>query len=374
MSQIYRSEEQKVDQLPSWNGTTENSRDAYFRATQAGIECIETDLWMSADGHVVMIHDEGIGRETDVGEYTGQAAYNPFTGQGYNPEVSKSNYTGFMEHLHLRDEGGRVHIETVTTLPQMIQSIHDTGANVVLQLDFKDRAAVAPAYYALKSMTNAAGVPANEWCIYKTQATWWKTPEEFEAEAWVQDAFANNISLSLLPVYQPADTWKWDTMASLRAFRKTNYTISSEIELRSVDGPLQAELNLAQSHQAGAAFNTAGIFFAIGDLVEPISTSFYDTANYSLPADERVHGSTYGFQDNRAPVLLDSRVGNTSSDGHDYRSDFNWILQQGFNWVIADTPDLWHQRLGAQGKRNISCMIADGKQAVEPPLARGWYV
>lgn len=55
-----------------------------------------------------------------------------------------------------------MHVETVPTLPQMINSIHGTGANVVLQLDFKEQAAVEPAYWALKDLTNRAGVPANE--------------------------------------------------------------------------------------------------------------------------------------------------------------------------------------------------------------------
>ncbi|KAI8307647.1 hypothetical protein K4K61_003400 [Colletotrichum sp. SAR11_59] len=153
-----------------WNGTTENSRDAYFRATEAGLECIETDIHLSLDGHLPMIHDGGLGRTTDVGEQTGQPAYNPFTGQGYNPLVNEHNFTGFIENLHLRDEQGRVHVERVPTLPEMVHSIYETGANVVLQLDFKEQAAVEPAYWALKNLTNRAGVPANEWCIYKLQA------------------------------------------------------------------------------------------------------------------------------------------------------------------------------------------------------------
>ena len=323
-----------------------------------------------------MIHDEGLGRETDVGEATGQAAYNPFTGQGYNPKVSQSAYTGFIENLHLRDEGGRIHFETVPTLARIVQSIHESGANVVLQLDFKDREAVALTYYSLKGLTNAAGVPANEWCIYKTQATWYKTPEEFEAEPWVQDAFANGIQLALLPVYNPADTWQWDTMASLAAFQRTNYTISSEIELRSIGGPLQKELDFVEALQPGATFNTTGTFFAIGDFVNPISTAFFDTSNYTLPQDERINNTVYTYSDNQAPITLDSRLtnGNLSIDGHDYRSDFHWILQRGYDWVIADTPDLWHHRLEAEGRRNISHMIADGSKTVQQPIARGWYV
>lgn len=70
-----------------WNGTAENSRDAYFRASEAGLECIETDIHISADGALPLIHDSGLGRTTNIGEQTGQAAYNSFTGQGYDPKV-----------------------------------------------------------------------------------------------------------------------------------------------------------------------------------------------------------------------------------------------------------------------------------------------
>lgn len=80
----------------------------------------------------------------------------------------------------------------------------------------------------------------------------------------------------------------------------------------------------------------------------------------------------YTFSDGEAPILLDSLVGNASVDGHDYRSDFAWILQQGYDWVITDTADLWHHRLAAQGKRNISWMIQDGQEVVDGP-ALGWY-
>lgn len=47
-----------------WNGTAENSRDAYFRASEAGLECIETDIHISADGALPLIHDSGLGRTT----------------------------------------------------------------------------------------------------------------------------------------------------------------------------------------------------------------------------------------------------------------------------------------------------------------------
>jgi glycerophosphoryl diester phosphodiesterase len=120
------------------NGIAENSRDAYLRASEAGLECIETDIALSADGQLPMIHDGGLGRTTDIGEQTGQAYYNSFTGEGYNPRVADFNFKGpnGIENLRLRDEQGRVTNEFVPSLPQMIESIHDSGANAVLQLDF----------------------------------------------------------------------------------------------------------------------------------------------------------------------------------------------------------------------------------------------
>ncbi|OQE17438.1 hypothetical protein PENFLA_c024G04869 [Penicillium flavigenum] len=359
-----------------WNGTADNSHDAYFRASEAGLECIETDIRLSRDGYLPMIHDTGLGRETDVGEHTGQAAYNPFTGQGYNPPVIEQDYKGFIEELHLRDEGGRVRNENVPTLPSIVQQIHDSRLNVVLQLDFKDQDAVEPAYWQLKNLSNSAGVPANEWCIYKLQAKWYKTPEEFEELSWVQDAFASGVQLAYIPVYGSDDEGQWDTLAGLQGFLKTNYTISAEIGLRSTDGPLQDLLDHIQGNVgADEAFRTAGTFFAIGDFVDPITSprTFFDTANYTLPDNIRVNNSAFSYSEDKAPQLIDSKVGNYSVDGHDYRSDFAWIVDSGYNWVITDTADDWQARLAEQGKRNINHFLADGKESANPTLSSGWY-
>jgi len=243
-----------------WNGTTENSPNGYFRAAQAGIECIETDIRLSKDGYLTMIHDAGLGRETDVGEQTGNPAYNPFTGEGYSPLVKESDYKGFMENLHLRDDQGRVHVETVATLTDIVESIRHTETNVVLQLDFKDRDAVELAYWALKGLSNAAGVPANEWCIYKVQASWWPFPADFEAQAWVQDAFASGLQIAHIPVYQPNDEKGFDVIASMNAFAEKNYTISAEIERRSTGGPLQELTEAARTLDIeSSSFATYGL-------------------------------------------------------------------------------------------------------------------
>jgi hypothetical protein len=246
-----------------WNGTAENSRDSYFRASEAGIECIETDIHLSKDGQLPMIHDGGLGRTTDIGEQTGQAAYNPYTANGYNPKVEEFNFTGLggIEGLRLRDDQGRVRDEYVPSLPQMVESIFDSGMNVVLELDFKDEAAVEPAYWALKQLTNRAGVPANEWCIYKLQSVWYQTPEIFEALPWVQDAFASGIQLAFIPVYDAGYDDDFDQLASAQLFSQTNYTISFEIELRSTGAPLQELLDYTRKESS--VIRTAGTLYVL---------------------------------------------------------------------------------------------------------------
>jgi hypothetical protein len=108
----------------------------------------------------------------------------------------------------------------------------------------------------MKNLANSAGVPANEWCIYKLQSVWYKSPEEFESLPWVQDAFHSGIQLAFIPVYDPAYEDDFDQLASMRKFAATNYTISAEIELRSVDGPIQNLLDETKSN--GSSIRTAG--------------------------------------------------------------------------------------------------------------------
>jgi hypothetical protein len=108
----------------------------------------------------------------------------------------------------------------------------------------------------LKNLTNQAGVPANEWCIYKLSSAWYQTPEVFEALPWVQDAFRSGIQIALIPVYDPRNAGKFDQLASMKQFAATNYTISAQINLKSVGGPVQRLLDETKS--IDSALKTAG--------------------------------------------------------------------------------------------------------------------
>jgi len=158
----------------------------------------------------------------------------------------------------------------------------------------KDQAAIEPAYYQIKSLTNKAGVPAVEWCIFKLQSVWYPTPEIFESLDWVQDAFKTFGTLAFIPVFDPSYESHLDQLEVMKSFDETNYTISWEIELRSTDGLIQ---NLLDYSQNEAEIATAGTFYAIGDFIQPEHGHMFDTKNYTLPDDIRVNNSVYTFQD-----------------------------------------------------------------------------
>ena len=89
-------------------GTTENSLSAVDFAAKEGYEGIEIDIRLTKDGEVVVLHDSGLGRVTNIQPPVGEEHYNPFMGKGYNPLVCETAWHGVMEHFKLRDHNGDV--------------------------------------------------------------------------------------------------------------------------------------------------------------------------------------------------------------------------------------------------------------------------
>ncbi|KAL2110370.1 hypothetical protein VUR80DRAFT_1254 [Thermomyces stellatus] len=85
---------------------------------------------------------------------------------------------------------------------------------------------------------------------------------------------------------------------------------------------------------------------------KPVSNhSFFDIANYTLLDDICVNNSVYIFRDDRGPIIFDTL---------------------GYNWVIADTPDILATLLEKEERRNVSYMLADGESAKDG-TSFGWY-
>jgi glycerophosphoryl diester phosphodiesterase len=89
-------------------GSTENSYLSTANAARDGWEGIELDLRMTKDGQVLLFHDDGLGRGTDIAPAEGEEVRNPFTGLGYNPLVEETNWFGVIEHLYLKNNLGAV--------------------------------------------------------------------------------------------------------------------------------------------------------------------------------------------------------------------------------------------------------------------------
>ena len=89
------------------DGGTENSFSSIARAAKLGIESIEIDLRLTKDEKIVLCHDDGLGRLTDVAPPDGQKTYNPFTGKGYNPLVKDKTWEE-LKKLNLRNAYGEV--------------------------------------------------------------------------------------------------------------------------------------------------------------------------------------------------------------------------------------------------------------------------
>jgi hypothetical protein len=46
---------------------------------------------------------------------------------------------------------------------------------------------MAAAYEVIKSRTDAMGIPALEWCIWKADTVFHRLPTDLDQEAWFQD-------------------------------------------------------------------------------------------------------------------------------------------------------------------------------------------
>lgn len=93
----------------------------------------------------------------------------------------------------------------------------------------------------------------------------------------------------------------------------------------------------------------------------------------TFPHSNKENNTVFDYQEHTPPVTADSLGADWSVDGHDYRSDFNWIIEMGFDWIITDTADDWHERLKRQGLRNLSHFLASGEPLIDPDDKAGYY-
>jgi glycerophosphoryl diester phosphodiesterase len=94
----------------------ENSLLAFRRALELGVDLVETDVHLTADGEVVLIHDPTLDRTT--------------TGQGPIREVRRAELSA----LRLRDRDGRPTEEPVPTLRELLALLRPTRVGLLLEI------------------------------------------------------------------------------------------------------------------------------------------------------------------------------------------------------------------------------------------------
>jgi glycerophosphoryl diester phosphodiesterase len=99
----------------------ENSLTAFLNALALGVDLVETDVHLSADGAVVVLHDPVVDRTT-----TGTGAVRALTAA----ELSR---------LRLRDADGRATDDSVPTLAQLLDLLGPAAVELLLEIKVDDR-------------------------------------------------------------------------------------------------------------------------------------------------------------------------------------------------------------------------------------------
>ncbi|WWD16431.1 hypothetical protein CI109_100857 [Kwoniella shandongensis] len=320
-----------------WGGTAENSKAALRKAVAEGFICVEVDVRMTSDNVPVIVHDATIGRVTNIAEHLGRSdVYSPFTGKGYNPQVSQTPWYGLKENLTLKEEHGHLVDEGVLTYEAMLDFIKDEGLDLIIFMDIKDKAAIPIMYDITKRRANAAGVPAIEWVVWKLFIHYYPTPEDLEAETWWQDAVQNGKP-AYIPVFEPFSArMVKDPLASCKAFAQKPYTLSLEIGCRSPNGYLGDLLSYATSPEC--PIKSIGFFAALGDLWPWDGKEIlFDTGDFEMPWDVESQKSKLLFLYTDSPKTHDQLlVKGESPNGHDHRDNPELYKSLGFTWTIAD--------------------------------------
>lgn len=141
-----------------WRDAPENSLLAIERAISAGYDAVEIDIRRSADGGLVLLHDDTLQR---------------MTGLDQPPEQLD---TAQLLALRLRNrDGGDGNAFTPETLPSLEQVFELTRGRIFLHLDVKHRAVIPDVIALAKSM--GVGAEVDFWASVKG-------PDDL---AWVQE-------------------------------------------------------------------------------------------------------------------------------------------------------------------------------------------
>ncbi|WOO79839.1 putative protein y4eD [Vanrija pseudolonga] len=321
-----------------WDGVPENSADAVLNAARFGLLCIEVDLRLTSDGVPILFHDRLAGRATNIAEYLGRHdVYSPYSGDGYAPAINTLPWS-VVRQLNLKNEHGEITDAHILDFASFLDLIKAHGVDLIVFLDVKSKEAMPIAYEVMKSRTNARGVPASDWCVWKPAVEFYPNPANLEAEPWFQHALATGKP-QYIPVFEPSSARVMDVLAAAKAYATRPYTLALEVGLRSPTGPLRNLVDWA--HGAGIAM---GWFGTLGD-IHPADgrEEVYDLAGFDLAAAQKPGAPPTCFDEGIPPTSYDTLLApGDAPDGKDWRYDLDLFKALGYTWIIAPPTSSRH--------------------------------
>lgn len=162
----------------------ENTLAGYRHALSAGVDMIEVDVRVTADGRVVLLHDGSVDGSTD--------------GTG---EVSALTF----DQVRRLDAGSHLSPEFAgERVPTLIEAIRETSGRAMLNLDLKDEAAIDPMIESLRAegpMTDVVVTGCSEPWAARVHAQAPTLPVFLNLDAELEDAArAGGDALAVLGV------------------------------------------------------------------------------------------------------------------------------------------------------------------------------
>ncbi|KAB1089586.1 hypothetical protein F4V91_22530 [Neorhizobium galegae] len=325
----------------------ENSVAAIEAAASQGIECSEIDIRLDRAGNVVVLHDSNLGRTTNAYTAVNGQPYDPYSGQGYNPNLGA--FTGDDWRLVLRQPNlsGYTNIR-FTRLHDILSAIRDERLPMILLLDVKDIAAAKAAWDIVKGYRNAWGTPAERWVYFKMPVrSIGNTPASFEQKG-IFNPSTESGRFRLIPVFGAdfidASGGPANSMANWRAYYGKDYVYATEVRLKQYDISLGHPLNnIVNSYYAMRTTQPhVKILGAYQPVPETRSNSYFAADGHCCTDPQFwLWKSQHGW----------------GQETFDNRESLNWITSVAsgsFTYVITDDPITAVSDLRGQGRRNTN--------------------
>jgi|GEM_PF-676895 len=384
------------------SGVSENSLQSIGLAAQQGWEMIELDVKLTSDGVPILSHDKTWGREwcglSTVLSSVPPRRYDPFTPPGnstndsVNPMIANtklSDTRSLLGETYLRDSVSllntwtdhgcsgfnKIFGEYPPTLSDAFDYITKNKIRMAVMLDIQSTAIAQAALNIVLSKVDDAGRPFLNSVVFKMPATVF--PGGYTS--FLNTFGANATKVNFIPVINTADIAP--TTTTITDTEDGGFDLSdvgangfggeqgiinwlTNMETSNQFGPLKipavevgmkepngiltsvlsaAKLNLGtKAAMTVGEFNPVGEYYASGDQ----TPQFFRSSNGSCC--DKLDQYLYNNPNNTGPKDPSQPV-----DHSDQRTNLNFLLSQGFQYLITDNPIAAHSLLIQLGQRNI---------------------